>query len=315
MTIALGIGASHSTLMNTDWAHAKNRAGPANFRHGLEAACTILSNANVDALVVIGSNHFRGIFLDLMPSFCVGVGEVHSAGEAGTPQGQLKTDPAFALGITEFMVREGFDMAFSLRLQIDHGITHTYQHLVPQLDVPIVPIIINTFAPPLPSLKRCISFGSTLGNAIRALSVHRRIAIVASGGLSHRLPWPKWYEALSDDEKFLVGAWLNGRGTWKEFEKRRRDIVRGATASINSDFDRQFLKAILSGDLDYYEELSSSDLEMTAGNGAHEIRAWLAMAAAVHARRGRILAYEPIPEWLTGMAVLVLEPEANSEAS
>jgi 2,3-dihydroxyphenylpropionate 1,2-dioxygenase len=39
------------------------------------------------------------------------------------------------------------------------------------------------------------------------------------------------------------------------------------------------------------------------------------MAAALDHTPGRRLAYEPMPEWLTGMGVAVLEPEAAHEAA
>jgi hypothetical protein len=44
------------------------------------------------------------------------------------------------------------------------------------------------------------------------------------------------------------------------------------------------------------------ELEL-AGNGAHEIRSWLAVAGAVDPVRPRTLAYEPVYPWITGMAV------------
>lgn len=41
-----------------------------------------------------------------------------------------------------------------------------------------------------------------------------------------------------------------------------------------------------------------------AGNGAHEIRSWLTVAGATAPAAARILAYEPIHEWITGMGVV-----------
>ncbi len=40
-----------------------------------------------------------------------------------------------------------------------------------------------------------------------------------------------------------------------------------------------------------------------AGNGAHEIRSWIAAAGTVAPARGRTMAYEPIDPWITGMGV------------
>jgi 2,3-dihydroxyphenylpropionate 1,2-dioxygenase len=313
----LGVGASHSTLMNTHWAEVDHLPEAHAFRDGLDCVRDTLAAARIDAAVVIGSNHFRGMFLDLMPAFTIGVGEVLGAGEAGTPSGTLPVDTALARRIVDDLVVDGFDPAFSLRLTVDHGITHALQYLLPTLDVPIVPIVVNMFAPPLPSLRRCHDFGTSVGAAIRGDGENKRVAVIASGGLSHRLPWPKWFDALSDDDRFLVEAWLNGRNMWGDYEIRRRQIIRAAEPDINSAFDKRFLELLETGDLSSILKRSDVDLECEAGNGAHEIRAWIAMTAALTTTEGpptgRTLAYAAVPNWLTGMGVSVLTPAMLSQ--
>ncbi|WP_432837748.1 hypothetical protein [Dactylosporangium sp. CA-092794] len=306
--IVLGIGASHSTLMNTHWAEVDDQPGAHRFRDGLHAARDALAAARPDAVVVIGSNHFRGFFLDLMPAFTIGVGEVVGAGESGTPGGRLPVDTALARRIVDQLVDDGFDPAFSLRLTVDHGITHSLQHLLPALDVPIVPVVVNMFAPPLPTLRRCDALGTAIGAAIRGDGRGKRVAVIASGGLSHRLPWPKWFDALSDDDRFLVEAWLNGRDSWAQYEVRRRQIIRAAEADINPGFDEELLGRLAAGDLGDLLDRTSAEIDAVAGNGAQEIRAWIAMAAALRPFTGRTLAYAAVPQWLTGMGVALAEP-------
>ncbi|GAA3232931.1 2,3-dihydroxyphenylpropionate 1,2-dioxygenase [Pseudonocardia petroleophila] len=310
--IVLGVGASHSTLMNTHWAEVDHLPDAHAFRDGLAAARDALAAARPDAVVVLGSNHFRGMFLDLMPAFTVGVGEVLGAGEAGTPGGPLPVDTALARALVDGLVDAGFDPAFSLRLTVDHGITHALQHLVPDLEVPIVPVVTNTFAPPLPSLRRCHDLGTALGAALRADGSGRRVAVIASGGLSHRLPWPKWFDALSDDDRFLVEAWLDGRHSWGDYEVRRREIIRAAKPDINPAFDAWFLGLLETGDLSAVLDRTSAEIDEEAGNGAQEIRAWIAMTAALTGTggppTGTTLAYAEIPQWLTGMGITLLTP-------
>ncbi|WP_306317060.1 MULTISPECIES: catechol 1,2-dioxygenase [unclassified Streptomyces] len=307
-SVVMGVGASHSTLMNTHWAEVDHLKGAHAFRDGLGTARQLLAEQGPDALVVIGSNHFRGFFLDMMPAFTVGVGEVLGAGEAGTPSGPLPVDTDLARHLVDSLVGDGFDPAFSLRLTVDHGITHSLQHLLPDLDVPIVPVVINMFAPPLPSLDRCRALGEAIGRAVRADGSAKRVAVIASGGLSHQLPWPKWFETLNDDDRFLVEAWLNGRDSWSEYEVRRRQIIRAARPRINEEFDRRFLDMVTSGDIGPVLGLTSDELAAEAGNGAQEIRSWIAMKAAVGPCTGHTLAYSAIDEWLTGMGVAVIEP-------
>lgn len=309
--IVLGVGASHSTLMNTHWSEVENLPAAVRFRDGLAEARDALAEAEPDAIVVIGSNHFRGMFLDLMPAFTVGVGEVLGAGEAGTPSGPLPADNALARGIVDELVDSGFDPAFSLRLTVDHGITHSLQHLVPNLDVPVVPVVINMFAPPLPAMRRCADLGSVIGRAVAGDGASKRVAVIASGGLSHRLPWPKWFDALSEDDRFLVEAWLNGRTSWAEYEVRRRQIIRAADPDISESFDEWFLDLLETGELTRLFELTDEDLERRGGNGAHELRAWTAMYSALEVFgtvKARTLAYGPVPNWLTGMGVSLLNP-------
>jgi 2,3-dihydroxyphenylpropionate 1,2-dioxygenase len=59
--------------------------------------------------------------------------------------------------------------------------------------------------------------------------------------------------------------------------------------------------------------MSNAEVERVAGNGAQEIRSWIAMAAAVGPGRGRTLTYEPIERWLTGMAVALYEPASPAD--
>jgi 2,3-dihydroxyphenylpropionate 1,2-dioxygenase len=252
------------------------------------------------------------MFLDLVPAFTVGVGEVLGAGEAQTPSGPLPVDTDLARTVVDTMIDEGFDPAFSVRLTVDHGITHALQYLVPDLDVPIVPVVINMFAPPLVPLRRSHGLGRAIGTAVSQDGRAKRVAVIASGGLSHRLPWPAWFAAASDDDRFLVEAWLNGRADWARYEVRRREIIRAAAPDVNPGFDRWFLDLVASGDVDPVLTRSAAEIEAEAGNGAQEIRSWVAMAAAVGSgSRGRTLAYADMPAWLTGMGVAALLPHGS----
>lgn len=313
-SVVLGVGASHSTLMNTHWDEVAHLPDAQRFRAGLAEAADRVAAARPDAVVIVGSNHFRGFFLDLMPAITIGVGECVGMGEAGTPSGQLPVDTDLARHLAWSVVDDGFDPAFSLRLPVDHGITHSLQHLVPQLDVPIVPVVINMFAPPLPALSRIHALGDAIGRAIIADGAGKRVVVVASGGLSHELPWPKWFSAMSDDDRFLVEAWLNGRESWRDYEVRRREIIRNARPRISTEFDRRFLDMIERCDLTDLLDTSTADIEERGGNGAQEIRSWVAMSAAVGPGKGRTLAYAPIDEWLTGMAVAIVEPDTERQA-
>lgn len=314
-SIVLGVGVSHSTLMNTHWDQVVHTDRAEAFRDSLATARQRLVDARPDVAVIIGSNHFRGFFLDMIPAFTMGVGEVIAAGEAGTPKGPQKTDPATAQQLAAHLVESGVEVAISARLQIDHGQSHAIQYLLDGLDIPVVPLVVNVFAQPLPTLPRCAQLGRELAAAIDALDGGTRVAVIASGGLSHQLPWPSdWADPQDEDEEFLVDAWLNGRGEWERFDQRRREIIVAAQPCIFEDFDHQFLADLETGDLEKYLQLTTAGIEEVAGNGGQELRTWLTMAAALGFRPGESLCYAAMPEWLTGMGTAVIDPHPTTGA-
>lgn len=311
-SVVLGVAASHSTLMNTHWDSVVHIDRATEFRDALGAARSRLAEARPDVVVIAGSNHFRGFWLDLIPSFTLGVGEVLAAGESGTPKGPQRTDPAFARALAAALVEAGTEVAISARLQIDHGQSHAIQYLLDGLDVPVVPLVVNVFATPLPTMRRCVELGSNIAKVVTQLPGDRRVAVIASGGLSHRLPWPAdWTDPHGDDESFLVEAWLNGRGEWERYDKRRREIIVAARPCISTDFDESFLADLERGDLHRYADLTTEQIGEAAGNGGQEIRTWMIMAAALGFGPGKKLAYAPMPEWLTGMGVALIEPATS----
>jgi hypothetical protein len=88
------------------------------------------------------------------------------------------------------MVADGFDLSCSNELREDMGLGHAftvlYRKVLPGCTIPMVPLMINTFFPPnQPTLKRCYKLGQGLRKAIVSSRHERRVAILASGGLSH----------------------------------------------------------------------------------------------------------------------------------
>jgi 2,3-dihydroxyphenylpropionate 1,2-dioxygenase len=298
--------------MNTHWDQVVHTDRANAFRDALATLNERLRAVEPEAVVIVGSNHFRGFWLDLIPAFTMGVGEVIASGESGTPKGPQHADPELAQELATSLVEAGTEVAISARLQIDHGQSHAIQYLLDGLDVPVVPLVINVFARPLPTLERCAELGRQLAAAIE--SSGRRVAVIASGGLSHQLPWPSdWAAPQDDDEEFMVDAWLNGRGEWERFDKRRREIIVAAQPCIFEDFDTKFLADLEAGALESYTKLSTPELEEVAGNGGQELRTWLVMAAALGFAPGESLCYSPMPEWLTGMGAAVIDPSTRGD--
>ncbi|MEZ5294928.1 MAG: hypothetical protein R2697_01225 [Ilumatobacteraceae bacterium] len=136
-------------------------------------------------------------------AFTIGVDRVVAAGEHGTPSGPQRTDPPAALALCQSLLDRDIDVAFSTDLQVDHGVSHAIQYLVPE-GLPVVPLIVNVFGPPLPSLTRCLAVGEALRRAAAGLAGGRRVAVIGTGGLSHAVPFPDWRDPVGDDEEFLA---------------------------------------------------------------------------------------------------------------
>jgi 2,3-dihydroxyphenylpropionate 1,2-dioxygenase len=256
-----------------------------------------------DALVVIGPDHFHGNFYDAMPPFLLGVEEVAAFGDFGSRCGPLPVASELAWAVRDRLAADGFDIALSYALTVDHGIVQSYDMVRGQADLPLVPLVINTTAPPLPSLPRCAALGRSLGTAIQNADAGR-VLVVASGGLSHWLPANDPRDESVPAER--RAAMIHGRRDVRAFSAIREPGVRALAgnpdAPVNAAWDAWFLKQLVAADLDPVTGLGDEALENQAGRGGHEIRTWLTGVAAT----GQPLtwtSYEPVPEWITGMGI------------
>jgi 2,3-dihydroxyphenylpropionate 1,2-dioxygenase len=256
-----------------------------------------------DAVVVIGPDHFHGNFYDVMPPFVLGVEEAEAFGDFGSRSGPLPVASALAWLIREGLARDGFDIALSYALTVDHGIAQSYDMVRGPADLPLVPLVINTAAPPLPSMPRCLALGRSLGRAIRAADAGR-VLVIASGGLSHWLPSndPRDTSVPADRRAAMIHGRRDVRAYSATREPRIQALAGNPDAPVNAAWDGWFLKQLIAADADPVAGLGDEVLEQQAGSGSHEIRAWLAGFAAVGAPLVWT-SYEPVPEWLTGMGI------------
>jgi aromatic ring-opening dioxygenase catalytic subunit (LigB family) len=113
----------------------------------------------------------------------------------------------------------------------------------------------------MPSPKRCYALGRALGEAVEKHP--KRIAIVATGGLSH---WP--------------GEPRHGQ--------------------INIAFDKRFLDTLTRGNRAQLADYSAEEIAREAGSGGHEIRTWITLVGALPDWQATLLAYEAVVPWATG---------------
>jgi len=100
--------------------------------------------------------------------------------------------PDLARDVIAGLLERNIDIAVAARVDDPDkaGFGHAYGFIVRRLfkgrSIPVLPVLLNTYYPPnVPSAARCLDIGRALGQAIEASPLDLRVAIIASGGLSH----------------------------------------------------------------------------------------------------------------------------------
>src|ERR1700691_2830186 len=159
-----------------------------------------------DLAIIIGSDHLETFFLSSVPTFAVVAGEKSRAAFANRSW-EIPVHLPFADALLEKLMQRGFDMAYSQDAILGHSFAAVYEWVIEGRNIPVVPIFVNTYLPPLPSPQRCFA----LGKAIAEIVAERpeRVAIIASGGLLHypgtwKYPQPAYdfdYWAIANMER------------------------------------------------------------------------------------------------------------------
>ena len=104
----------------------------------------------------------------------------------------LPGHPALALELVQGLVDKGVDIATVASVEDPKkaAFGHAFGFIVKRLfrgrAIPVVPILLNTYFPPnVPTAARCHDIGRAVAEVVRASSSPLRLAVVASGGLSH----------------------------------------------------------------------------------------------------------------------------------
>jgi 3-O-methylgallate 3,4-dioxygenase len=167
-----------------------------------------------DAAVVVGNDQMEVFTRDHVPAFALFWGE-YVEGHPRTPEFLAKlnrgvaraeadrTPPVYTQypclpGLGRHMIQSAvagaFDVAQLKRLSVGeigvnsapHAYGFVYRRLMRDRVVPHVPVFVNTFYPPnQPPAGRCFQFGRALARAVASWPEEMKVAIIASGGLSH----------------------------------------------------------------------------------------------------------------------------------
>ena len=174
---------------------------------------------NPDVVVIVASDHFHQFFHNNMPQFVVGrmnsykgtfYNEVR---EFNLPRVELGGNRQLSTDIIEAGFDHGFDFAFSDEMRLDHACVVPSLISQPSLEIPVVPILTNCGAPPIPTGRRFVQLGEALRHAIEASNTVSRVAVVVSGNLSLEVGGPEQMMPSSVDPEFdsLAMKWLTDR--------------------------------------------------------------------------------------------------------
>ena len=72
---------------------------------------------------------------------------------------------------------------------------------------------------------------------------------------------------------------------------------------IDEEWDHTVISLLAEGKADRLADWMQHEID-AAGNGANEIRNWIAAAAAAGNTKGELWHYEPEPAWFTGITVM-----------
>ncbi|MDH3445896.1 MAG: protocatechuate 3,4-dioxygenase [Deltaproteobacteria bacterium] len=165
-----------------------------------------LRKANADVVVVFGDDQHEQFGDDNMPTFAIYHGKsipvVRDSGlrpagwKDSERRGWAETGDEYANDdeLADYLIRtltsDEFDIARCNRLRKEIGVGHAfsflYRRVLPGGRIPMVPVMVNTYYPPnQPTPKRCYAFGKAVRKAIESWNSDKRVALMASGGLSH----------------------------------------------------------------------------------------------------------------------------------
>lgn len=264
-----------------------------------------------ELVVVFGPDHFNGFFFDLMPSFCIGAA-ARTTADWGLPTVDLDVPAGIAAACVERVREDGIDAAISWNMRADHGISIPLMQWTSLPNrYPVLPIFVDCAAPPRPSFRRTRLFGAAVGRFLSALG--KRALIVASGGLSHDPPTPRFAGAPPEVRRRLIDREVASAA---ELERRQARVIKAAHALVRGEgpclapdesWDRAFVKTLLDGRIDDCDRMNDEEMDRVAGFGGHEVRTWVAAFAAMRelgAFAPRLDYYRVVPEWITGMGLV-----------
>ena len=151
--------------------------------HVREVAADIgrkLRELNPDLWIIFSNDHAEQFFHTTAPPFTIHVGG-EASGEFAGRKFHWKIPSEIGFELVRQLYRQNFDPAFTSTAKIDYAIGIPLTHL--GHTGPVLPIYVNAYLPPQPTMERCYAFGQAVARTVTALGL--KTVILSSGGMSH----------------------------------------------------------------------------------------------------------------------------------
>jgi 2,3-dihydroxyphenylpropionate 1,2-dioxygenase len=142
----------------------------------------VLDQTKPDALLVVGIDHLETFWLEAVPAFTLLLSpNAHARYMRRERHVPVHTD--LATSLLRGVVERDFDLTYSQQAQLGHAFLTPFEYVLGERDIPVIPLLVNAYLPPLPSPRRCHALGKAIAAALAGRP--ERIAVLASGGMSH----------------------------------------------------------------------------------------------------------------------------------
>lgn len=237
-----------------------------------------LQQKKPDVLLVIYNDHVTSFFFDHYSAFALGIGETyHAADEGGGPRNLPPAygDPALARHVAASLVADEFDMSFFQDKPLDHGCFSPMSVMLPhdgEWPVKILPLQVGVLQFPAPSARRCFKLGQAIRRAVESYPEDVKVAIVATGGLSHQVHGERaGFNNTAWDHEFLdlfernpealldiTHAEFARRGGFESAEVVMWMVMRGAMGAVRCLHRDYYLPSMTGIAVAVYEEVAQA---------------------------------------------------------
>jgi len=167
-----------------------------------------LDDLKPDALIVVGIDHVETFFPGSVPAFAIVTGQSATAEFAGREY-DLPIHEGLATGLLNGLIAESIDVTYTHDALLGHAFATPFEYVHAGREIPVVPMFVNVYLPPLPSTRRCLEVGQAIGRIVR--SRPERVAVLASGGMSHYPGTRKYFDPEYAFDRWVIQELEEGR--------------------------------------------------------------------------------------------------------